>query len=126
MPAKAFLWQLYIASYTAFLGLPLLLIPKTILPYIGFDPAIVDESPFVRLTGMFLLGLTMVTFRIWQKKIAEMLLGTVVLRVFIIITLAVVGVTGGFPFLFIMIGVVGIGVAGTLWSVREINLKQYL
>ena len=126
MPAKAFLWQLYIASYTALLGLPLLLIPKAVIPYMGFDPAMVDEGPFVRLTGMFLLCLTLVTFRIWQKKIAEMVLGTVMLRTFIIITLAVVGITGGFPFLFIMIGVVGIGVAGTLWSVRGVNLKQYL
>ena len=126
MPAKAFLWQLYIASYTALLGLPLLLIPKTVIPYMGLDPAMVAESPFVRLTGMFLLCLTLVTFRIWQKKTAEMILGTVMLRTFIIITLAVVGITGGFPFLFIMIGVVGIGVVGTLWSVRGVNLKQYL
>ena len=126
MPAKAFFWQLYIATYTALLGLPLLLIPKTVIPYMGFDPAMVDESPFVRLTGMFLLCLTLVTFRIWQKKTAEMILGTVMLRTFIIITLAVVGITGGFPFLFIMIGVVGIGVVGTLWSVRGVNLKQYL
>lgn len=126
MPAKAFLWQLYIASYTALLGLPLLLIPKTVIPLIGFDPAMVDEGPFVRLTGMFLLCLTLVTFRIWQKKIAEMVLGTVMLRIFIIVTLAVVGITGGFPFLFIMIGVVGIGVVGTLWSLRGVNLVQYL
>jgi len=126
MPAQAFMWQLYIAAYTAILGLPLLLIPKSVIPLMGFDPAMVDEGPFVRLTGMFLLCLTLVTFRIWQKKIAEMVLGTVVLRTFIIITLAVVGINGGFPFLFIMIGVVGIGVAGTLWSVRGVNLKQYL
>ena len=126
MPAQAFMWQLYIATYTAVLGLPLLLIPKSVIPLMGFNPAMVDEGPFVRLTGMFLLCLTLVTFRIWQKKIAEMVLGTVVLRTFIIITLAVVGITGGFPFLFIMIGVVGIGVVGTLWSVRGVNLKQYL
>ena len=126
MPAQAFMWQLYIATYTAVLGLPLLLIPKSVIPLMGFNPAMVDEGPFVRLTGMFLLCLTLVTFRIWQKKIAEMVLGTVVLRTFIIITLAVVGINGGFPFLFIMIGVVGIGVVGTLWSVRGVNLKQYL
>ena len=92
----------------------------------GFDPTMVDEGPFVRLTGMFLLCLTMITFRIWQKKIEEMVLGTVVLRIFITITLLVVGITGQFPFLFIMIGVVGVGVIGTLWSLRSVNLKQYL
>ena len=126
MPAKAYLWQLYIATYTAALGLPLLLIPKTVIPLMGFAPAMVDEGPFVRLTGMFLLCLTLITFRIWQKKIAEMVLGTVMLRIFIIITLAVVGTTGGFPFLYVMIVVVAIGVAGTLWTVRAVDLKPYL
>jgi len=28
----------------------------------------VDAGPFVQLTGMFLLSLTLITFRIWQKK----------------------------------------------------------
>ncbi len=126
MPSKAFYWQLYIASYTFLLGLPFLIFPKAIIPYMGFDPAMVDEGPFVRLTGMFLLCLTLITFRIWQKKIEEMVLGTVVLRTFIILTLLIVGIIGDFPFLFIMIGVVGLGVAGTLWSLRGVNLKQYL
>jgi hypothetical protein len=55
-----------------------------------------------------------------------MVLGTVIIRLFIIITLAVVGYLGNFPFLYIMIGVVGIGVIGTLWSLRNVNLLQYL
>lgn len=126
MPAKAFRWQLYIASYTALLGLPLLLIPKTILPFINFDPAMVDEGPFVRLTGMFLLCLTLITFRIWQKQIEEMVLGTVVIRLFIISVLLTVGILQGFPFLFIMTTVVGLGVIGTIWSLRSVRLLDYL
>jgi hypothetical protein len=126
LPAKAFLWQLYIATYTALLGLPFLIFPKSIIPYMGFDPSMVDEGPFVRLTGMFLLCLTLITFRIWQKKIEEMVLGTVVIRLFIIAVLLTMGLREGFPFLFIMVGVVGIGVAGTLWTLRNTNLKPYL
>ena len=126
MPAKAFLWQLYIATYTALLGLPFLVFPKSIIPYMGFDPSMIDEGPFVRLTGMFLLCLTLITFRIWQKKIEEMVLGTVVLRLFIIAVLLIMGLREGFPFLFIMAGVVGIGMAGTLWTSRNTNLKPYL
>jgi len=126
MPAKAFLWQLYIATYTALLGLPFLIFPKSIIPYMGFDPSMVDEGPFVRLTGMFLLCLTLITFRIWQKKIEEMVLGTVVIRLFIIAVLLTMGLREGFPFLFIMVGVVGVGVAGTLWTLRNTNLKPYL
>jgi hypothetical protein len=126
MPKQAFYWQLYIAVYTGLLGIPFILFPKAVIPLMGFDPAMADEGPFVHLTGMFLLCLTMITFRIWQKKIEEMVLGTVILRIFIIITLLVIGVTGDFQFLFIMIGVVGIGVVGTLWSLRNLDIKQYL
>lgn len=126
MPEKTFYWQLYIATYTALLGLPLLLVPKSVIPMIGFDPSMADEGPFVRLTGMFLVCLTLVTFRIWQKKIEEMVLGTVLLRIFIIICLLIIGYSGNFPFLYFMIFVVGLGVIGTLWSLRESNLKKYL
>lgn len=97
MPKQAFYWQLYISTYTALLGIPLLFFPRLALPLIGFDPAMADEGPFVRLTGLFLLGLTMITFRIWQKKTEEMVLGTVFLRLFIIATLMIVGISGGFP-----------------------------
>lgn len=126
MPTKAFYWQLYIATYTALLGLPLLLFPKSVIPYMGFDPVMVDEGPFVRLTGMFLVCLTLITFRVWQKKTAEMIVGTVILRVFIIITLLIVGITGGFPFLYIMIGIVGFGVIGTLFTLGKENFLHYL
>lgn len=126
MPKQAFYWQLYIASYTALLGVPFLFFPKSVIPLIGFDPSMVDEGPFVRLTGIFLLCLTLITFRIWQKKIEQMVLGTVIIRLFIIITLLTVGMAGGFPFLFIVVGIVGVGVLGTLWSLRKVNLLDYL
>ena len=126
MPKKAFYWQLYIATYTFLLGVPFLFFPKSVIPYMGFDPGMVDEGPFVRLTGIFLLSLTLITFRVWQKKTEEMVLGTVIVRLFIIVSLLVVGISGEFPFLFIMIAVVAFGVIGTLWSLRGENLIQYL
>ena len=126
MPKQAFYWQLYIASYTGLLGVPFLFFPRSVLPLIGFDPSMVDQGPFVRLTGMFLLCLALITFRIWQKKIEEMVLGTVIIRLFIIITLLAVGISGGFPFLFIVAGIVGVGVLGTVWSLRKVDLRPYL
>jgi hypothetical protein len=98
-----------------------------VLPVIGFDASMVDQAPFVRLTGMFLLCLTLITFRIWQKKIEEMVLGTVIIRLFIIVTVLTVGIARGFPFLFIVVaGIVGVGVLGTLWSLRKVELLRYL
>lgn len=126
MPKHAFYWQLYIATYTALVGFPLLFFPKSVIPMMGFDPSMVDEGPFVRLTGMFLLCLTLITFRVWQRKIESMVLGTVIIRLFIIITLLTVGIAGEFPFLFIMVGVIGIGVVGTLWSLRKAGILRYL
>lgn len=126
MPKQTFYWQLYIASYTAVLGIPFLFFPRSVLPLIGFDPSLVDEAPFVRLTGMFLLCLTLITFRIWQRRIEEMVLGTVIIRLFIVITLVTVGMAGGFPFLFIAAAVVCLGVLGTLWSLRRVPLLRYL
>jgi len=41
-------------------------------------------------------------------------------------TLVTVGITGGFPFLFIMAGIVGVGVLGTLWSLRQVKIVDYL
>lgn len=126
MPTKVFYWQLYISTYTALLGIPLLFFPKAVIPMMGFDTAMVDEGPFVRLTGMFLLGLTLITFRVWQKKTEEMVLGTVILRTFFIITLLIVAISGGFPFLYIMVGIVGFGVIGTLWTLGRGNILRYL
>lgn len=126
MPKHAFYWQLYISTYTALAGFPFLFFPKAVIPMMGFDPSMVDEGPFVRLTGMFLLCLTLITFRIWQKKIESMVVGTVIIRLFIIITLLTVGIAGGFPFLFIMAGIVGVGVVGTLWSLRKVGILRYL
>ena len=126
MPIHAFKWQLYISFYTALLGIPLLFYPKDVIPMMGFDPAMVDAAPFVQLTGMFLLSLSLITFRIWQKKTEEMVLGTVFVRIFIILTLAILYLNGSFPFLLLMIAVGSMGVIGTLWSLRSVNLKQFL
>ena len=87
MSTNTFKWQLYISAYTALLGIPLLFFPESGIPLMGFDPDMAVEGPFVQLTGMFLLSLTLITFRIWQKKTAEMVLGTVVVRIFIITSL---------------------------------------
>ena len=126
MTDNTFYWQLYISTYTALLGIPFLFMPGPVLPLMGFEPTQVESGPFVRLTGMFLLSLTVITFRIWQKRISDMVLGTIVVRVFIIATLLVVGLTGGFPFLLIMAAVVAIGVVGTIWSLRGVDLAGYL
>lgn len=126
IPDKVYYWQLYISAYTALLGIPLLLYPKTVIPYLGLDPAMGDAGLFVRLTGMFLLCLTLITFRIWQKKVEEMVVGTVVVRLFIIITFLLIAITEGYLFLYFIIIIVGIGVIGTILALGRENFFRYL
>jgi hypothetical protein len=51
-------WQLYVAVYTFLLGVPLLFLPNAAIPFLGF-PA--TEEPWVRIVGMFFVGLTLIS-----------------------------------------------------------------
>lgn len=126
MPTKTFYWQLYIAAYTAIFGAAFLFFPSYVLPLIEIDPAMNDQGPFVMMTGLFLLCLTLVTFRVWQKRLEQMVIGTIILRIFIIATLGFVFASGGYFFLLPAIAVVGFGVLGTMWSLKGVNIKPYI
>lgn len=60
MLEKSFLWQLYVTTYTLFLGLPLLLFPNALLPMIGFNTT---DEPWVRVAGGMLLALSYISLQ---------------------------------------------------------------
>ena len=115
MSRTSFVWMLYVTAYTTLLGLPLLLFPNAVIPYLGFNPT---DEPWVRLTGGLLLALGYITFTIYRKQIAAMLIPSVQVRSGIILVLLALGAFGYPPFLFVMAGIVLIGVVGTLVSYR--------
>lgn len=115
MTDACFRWQLYVTTYATVLGLPLLLVPNAVLPYLGFTPT---DEPWVRLTGGFLLGLAYITLTVYRKRIDAMVIPSVHVRAGIILVLVALGALGYPPFLFVMALIVLVGVIGTLVSHR--------
>jgi pimeloyl-ACP methyl ester carboxylesterase len=109
-------WLLYVAAYTFFAGLPLLLFPNTILPLLGFAPT---EEPWVRTTGMFLIGLTIISLSVFRSPTASMIKATILARTWftiVLFTLAIVGYGWGF---YLLAGIVLIGVVGSICTYRH-------
>ena len=107
---KTLRWQLYVSFYTFCFGVPLLLFPNAIIPHFGFEPT---QEPWIRLVGMFLLGLCYLSTTVYKKRIVAILLHSIIMRsgfTIVFLTLAL----GGFPpFFYLAAGIVGLGVAGS-------------
>ncbi len=115
MSRTTYRWMLYVTAYSAGLGLPLLVVPNTVLPLLGFETT---REPWVRVAAALLVALSFITFTIHRKRIAEMIVPTVFVRLWIAAVLLLLGSAGYPPFLFVMAGIVLIGVVGTLLSLR--------
>ena len=116
MRTATFRWMLYVTAYTAGLGIPLLVFPNVVLPVLGFHTT---QEPWAQLCGSLLLGLGAITFTIHHKRIADMIVPTILVRSGIAVVLIGLGLAGYPPFLFVMGGVVLVGVVGTLVSLRR-------
>ena len=116
MRQASYRWMLYVTAYSAGLGLPLLVLPNAVLPLLGFETT---REPWVRVAATLLIALSFITFTIYRKRIAEMILPTIFVRLWIAAVLLLLGLAGYPPFLFVMAGVVLIGVVGTLLSLRS-------
>jgi hypothetical protein len=116
MCRSVFFWQLYVSIYTLLGGIPLLFFPNTVLPVLGFQKT---NEPWVCASGMFLIALSYLTFMIFYKKISEMVIHVIIIRIWIVIVLLTLGFIGYPPFLFILAGIVLIGVIGTSICYRK-------
>lgn len=116
MRMTSFQWQLYVTTYTSLLGIPLLLFPDAVIPYLGFNPT---GEVWVRLTGGLLVALGGITFSIYRLRIREMIMPSVYVRLGIGVILLLLGLAGYPPFLFAMAAIVLVGVAGTVVSHRK-------
>lgn len=106
-------WMLYVAAYTCILGLPLLLAPNLMIPYLGFKPT---EEPWVRFAGMFLLALTYLSIAIYRSHSRKMLFASIIMRSWffgVVLTMALAGHPRG---LYLIAGIILIGVIGSSWS----------
>jgi hypothetical protein len=103
-------WQLYVSFYTFCFGLPLLLFPNAIIPLFGFEPT---HEPWIRLVGMFLLGLCYMSTTVYKKRIVAILLHSIIMRSGFTLVFLVLALNGYPPFFYLTAGIVGFGVAGS-------------
>ena len=113
---KTLKWQLYVSTYTLFFGLPLLLFPNQIIPYFSFDRT---HEAWVRLVGMFLLGLCYLSTMVYRKRVTAVLLTSIIMRSFFAVTFVGVALAGYNPFFYVTAGIVGIGVIGSTLAYRS-------
>jgi hypothetical protein len=103
-------WQLYVAAYAFLLGVPLLLFPNVVIPWLGFAPT---EEPWVRIVGMFFLGLTLISISIFLSPTARSIKGSIAVRSWFIVVLYALALSG-FPWgLHVIATLALVGVIGT-------------
>lgn len=110
MMTKTLRWQLYVSFYTFCFGVPLLLVPNAIIPHFGFEPT---QEPWIRLVGMFLLGLCYLSTTVYKKRIVAMLLHSIIMRSGFALVFYVLAVSGHPPFFYLTAAIVGLGVVGS-------------
>src|SRR5262245_14624232 len=112
-------WQLYVAAYTFLLGVPLLLFPNTVIPWLGFSPT---EAAWVRIVGMFFLGLTLISISIFLSPTARSIRGSMVVRSWFIVVLFALALSG-YPWgLYVIATLALVGVIGSAHAYwREVH-----
>ncbi len=108
-------WQLYVAAYTFLLGLPLLAFPNAVIPFLGFAPT---EEPWVRIAGVFLLGLTIISIGIFQSPTAASIRGSIFVHIWFTVLLFALALAGYAWGLYLIATFVLIGVIGTTLAYR--------
>ena len=118
------LWQLYVATYTLILGLPLLFFPNKIIPLLGFAPT---EEPWVRLVGMFLLALSYLSIVIYREGNVPYQRVSIFIRAWFFVVLLTMALAAGYAWgLYLIAGIVLIGVIGSAsaYCVEIRHLKE--
>lgn len=117
------LWQLYVATYTLILGLPLLFSPNKIIPLLGFAPT---EGPWVRLVGMFLLALSYLSIVIYREGNVPYQRVSIFIRAWFFVVLLTMALAGYAWGLYLIAGIVLIGVIGSAsaYCVEIRHLKE--
>lgn len=78
-------------AHTFALGVPLLLLPDRVSPFFGSAET---DQPWVRLAGMFLLGLTFTSTGIFRSRIAPSIVRSVVVCMWFIVASLVLAIAG--------------------------------
>lgn len=108
-------WQLYVMGYTAFFGLPLLLLPTPMVALLGFPST---DPVWVRFTGMFLLAFSYLSYLIYRHRNEVFLRASIRIRALFAGIVVVLALAGNPPFLWAMAAIILSGVIGSAWGLR--------
>lgn len=110
-------WNIYVAGYTFLYGTASAVIPRLVLPWVGFD---VPQGMWVRVAGMcfyYLCWFNIITYR--NKGPAPIILSIMVLRIWFVLVLLAMGIQGYAWFVYLSAVIVSTGVIGTIISYRS-------
>jgi hypothetical protein len=110
---RSYLWQLYITGHTFLFGIPFLFFPNQVLPWLGFRTT---DEPWIRIAGILFIVIGLTAFTVYRKQIKEMLLPSISVRVLVVFLLGVLAFRSNAIFLYILTGIVLIGVVGSATS----------
>lgn len=110
---RSYLWQLYITGHTFLFGIPFLFFPNQVLPWLGFRAT---EEPWIRIAGILFIVIGLMAFTVYRKEIKEMLLPSISTRVLVVVILGYLALKSSAVFLYILTGIVLIGVVGSATS----------
>ena len=110
---RSYLWQLYITGHTLLFGIPFLLFPNQVLPWLGFRTT---DEPWIRIAGILFIVIGLTAFTVYRKQIKEMLLPSISVRVLVVLLLGNQALKSNAVFLYILAGIVLIGVVGSTIS----------
>jgi thiol:disulfide interchange protein len=113
---RAAAWQLYVMGYTAFFGVPLLVLPTFMVELLGFPPT---DPLWVRLTGMFLLAFSYLSFLIHRQQSEVFLRASILIRAVFALIVVSLSLAGNPPFLWVMAALITLGVSGSWWGYRK-------
>jgi hypothetical protein len=110
---RSYLWQLYITGHTLLFGIPFLLFPNQVLPWLGFRTT---DEPWIRIAGILFIVIGLTAFTVYRKQIKDMILPGISVRVLVVIMLGYLALKSNAVFLYILVGIVLIGVVGSATS----------
>ncbi len=94
-------------------GIPFLVFPNQILPWLGFRAT---EEPWIRLAGILFIVIGLTAFTVYRKRIKEMLLPSIGVRVLVVLILIILDLISNSIFLYVLAGIILIGVVGSTIS----------
>ena len=109
----SYLWQLYITGHTLLFGVPFLFFPNQVLPWLGFRTT---DEPWIRIAGILFIVVGLTAFTVYRKQIKDMILPGISVRVLVVIMLGYLALKSNAVFLYILVGIVLIGVVGSATS----------